>query len=377
MDFDGDEVNVHVVQSEEAEAELLKYSHTRNTIISPANGDLFCNLVQDTTLSLYMMTKKISKVDVDLISSEDIEYISKLRNRLGIIPQTPNNHHDSFALLSSCLPRNLFMEDDNFQIICGIWTSGYCNKEATKKLIKYVYHEFGNDIASDMMTKLQHTAVKWISRVGFTINGDDVKNIDVNFVNNFTFEKVMSQEENGMDIRNELHKIALENNPNCNILDCVKSGAKGTSLNIGQIKACLGQQECKSGIIESTLSGNRVMPHDRCNKVLNSFEKMIKHGYIINSYSTGLNYRELFLHAIPSRDSIIDTATGTAVSGYAEHRIVKRLDDVIIDKEGRVVYMSSKPKTLALTFNNNINVFLPNGIEKNLKNKKQLSLYNK
>lgn len=57
-DFDGDEMNVHVPQGEQARAEVAEIMNIANNRTFSKNGKSCIGVIQDTVLSIYMMTKK-------------------------------------------------------------------------------------------------------------------------------------------------------------------------------------------------------------------------------------------------------------------------------------------------------------------------------
>jgi DNA-directed RNA polymerase subunit A' len=356
LDFDGDETNVHVIQSEEGMNELKENAHSNKTIISPSTGKPFITVVQDTTLALYLMTTEIESVDEDLFDSEEYNRINLVRNGLNI-PCVM----DTLALISTCFDNNLMINTEEVQIVAGVWIFGKCDKSTTIYITNIVYYQFGHEAVAKMITKWQHVSVKWLSRRGFTIDANDVKPFSKTDINNYVLNMV-SNNENGRNIRDELHSHALNYSKNGNIIKCVLSGAKGTPVNIGQIISTVGQQQCRGGLIESNLSHNRVLAQDKI-KQRNNYENLIHHGYITSSFASGLSAREYFIHAIPSRDAVVSTATGTANSGYLQHRLMKNLDDIIYSN-GQVIYRSGEPKTISLHYNNNTNPCYPK-IDKN------------
>ena len=64
-DFDGDEMNIHVPQSLEAQAELRMISSSKNFIISAQSSRPNMCIVQDSLLGAYRMTKGIQTVRKD------------------------------------------------------------------------------------------------------------------------------------------------------------------------------------------------------------------------------------------------------------------------------------------------------------------------
>jgi DNA-directed RNA polymerase beta' subunit len=82
----------------------------------------------------------------------------------------------------------------------------------------------------------------------------------------------------------------------------VKSGSKGSDLNISQMIACLGQQ---------LIDGKRI-PYGFENRTLPHFTKYDDspgaRGFVENSFISGLTPEELFFHAMGGRVGLIDTA---------------------------------------------------------------------
>lgn len=344
LDFDGDETNIHVPQSEEAIAELRAKAHASKVIISPSTNKPFITVVQDTVLALYLMTTEIEQVDKDLFDLKEFERVSKIRKSLKIPVEM-----DTLALLSSCLPHDLVVDSPSaVQIVCGVWISGTCTKQTTTYLTTIVNEMFGAEAVVAMIGKWQKVSCKWLTRRGFTIDGDDVKPFKRDYVENFTREAVLNGEK---FIRDDLHALALERSKGGNMLKCVLSGAKGTPVNIGQIISTVGQQQSKGGIIESLVSQNRVLLQDE--PFTDAFEELCHFGYVVPSFANGLSARDYFLHAIPSRDAVVNSATKTANSGYLQHRCVKILEDAVY-KNGQVIYNSGEPKTLSLHYNKNL-----------------------
>jgi hypothetical protein len=49
-----------------------------------------------------------------------------------------------------------------------------------------------------------------------------------------------------------------------------------------------------------------------------------------NSYLQGLTPQEFFFHAMGGREGIVDTAVKTAETGYIQRRLVKAMEDVMV-----------------------------------------------
>ena len=108
----------------------------------------------------------------------------------------------------------------------------------------------------------------------------------------------------------------------------VKAGSKGSFINISQIIACVGQQNVQGKRIKSGFR-DRTLPH---------FAKddlgPISRGFIQNSYLKGLTPCEFFFHAMAGREGLIDTAVKTAETGYIQRKLIKSMEDVVVQYDG-------------------------------------------
>ena len=71
-DFDGDEMNVHFMQAEEAKAEAASLMQSKFNMVSPRNGEPVIAPIQDFITSVYLMTNRdtfFSKYEVCQIIS--------------------------------------------------------------------------------------------------------------------------------------------------------------------------------------------------------------------------------------------------------------------------------------------------------------------
>ncbi|GME80086.1 unnamed protein product [Ambrosiozyma monospora] len=99
-------------------------------------------------------------------------------------------------------------------------------------------------------------------------------------------------------------------------------GSKGSTLNVSQMVAVVGQQ---------IISGNRV-PDGFQDRSLPHFLKNSKSpqskGFVRNSFFSGLTPPEFLFHAISGREGLVDTAVKTAETGYMSRRLMKSMEDV-------------------------------------------------
>jgi DNA-directed RNA polymerase subunit A' len=108
------------------------------------------------------------------------------------------------------------------------------------------------------------------------------------------------------------------------------SGARGSMLNLTQMAGCIGQQSVRGERIVRGYEG-RTLPH---------FKKYDQgagaHGFIRNSYKSGISPTEFFFHAIGGREGLVDTAVRTSQSGYLQRRLINALQDLKVAYDGTV-----------------------------------------
>ena len=123
----------------------------------------------------------------------------------------------------------------------------------------------------------------------------------------------------------EAGKIAITQLPNSNrMINIVKSGSKGSVINIGQMIALVGQQN---------IDGKRI-PYGFTDRTLPHFHKYddgpSARGFVENSFMNGLNPHEFFFHAMGGREGVIDTAVKTSETGYIQRKLIKAMEDLKI-----------------------------------------------
>ncbi len=106
------------------------------------------------------------------------------------------------------------------------------------------------------------------------------------------------------------------------------SGSKGSLLNIAQIIGCVGQQHLAGPDGRAPV---RALPHFH-----RADTGAAARGYVAQSYVKGLDPHGFWFHAQAGRDGIIDTACKTATTGYLERKLVKALESVAVAYDGTV-----------------------------------------
>src|SRR5258708_16682835 len=109
-----------------------------------------------------------------------------------------------------------------------------------------------------------------------------------------------------------------------------RAGARGSTLNISQMTASVGQQ---------SIRGKRILRGYR-GRALSFFKpgdmRAAPRGFVYHSYRDGLEPIELFFHAMGGREGLVDTAVRTQQSGYMQRRLINALEHLKIEYDQTV-----------------------------------------
>ena len=135
--------------------------------------------------------------------------------------------------------------------------------------------------------------------------------------------------------RDSMGKIAQQSMTPDNDRVKVRSGSKGSMVNILQIMACVGQQNCSGKRTQATVS-NRTLPmfkpHD---------DSVRSRGFVKHSYIDGLEPDEYWHHTVGGREGLIDTAVKTSTTGIFIREITESIhvdtDKTVRDSQQRIL----------------------------------------
>ncbi len=368
-DFDGDEMNIHVPQTEIAENELLTIANPKEHIISARESNPIIVIKQDSLIGAYLMTIKTYSLTRDqfmniLMSVSDVNgnfLYSKERMKKIRKIYTNENEYNGRMLFSFLFPVDFSYEKENsvhptepiVKIKKGVFISGGFSASIlgsdNDSIIQILNNEYGSEIAANFIDNVQFMTREWLMIHGFSIGLYDCMITDKKKVSKVRkvlqdcyidaeITKKTIQNEGireakitgilgkGKDIGMRIAKDAmdLENN----FLVTVKSGAKGDWFNIAQITGLLAQQNLGGHRVLSLLNhGTRTLIHYP--KVIANLEMEYESkGFVKSSFIHGLNPSEFFFHAMTGRESVSATAVSTADTGYLQRRFIKATENI-------------------------------------------------
>lgn len=375
-DFDGDEMNLHVPQSHETRAEVMNLCAVPLNIVSPQKNGPLMGIVQDTMAGIYLITRR----DVMLDREQVMNILMWVPGWDGVVPHPailkPSPRWTGKQIMSLAFPTGLNMfrantkegelpieEKEGIEIQNGELIWGRITKKivgaSPGTVVHFIYNDKGPEATVEFFNAAQRIVAYWLLHNGFSVGiGDTIpddkmaqeiegaiqkekKEIDdlVAMVQTNKLEALP-----GMTIRETFEskaKMYLDNARNnggdvaydglkaCNnVSTMVKSGSKGSTTNVSQMTAAVGQQ---------SLEGKR-LPFGFKYRTLPHFPKddysPASRGFVENSYLRGLTPQEFFFHAMGGREGLIDTAVKTAETGYIQRRLVKALEEVMVKYDG-------------------------------------------
>jgi DNA-directed RNA polymerase II subunit RPB1 len=364
-DFDGDEMNMHMPQDAEAAAELRYLAAVPHQIISPANNASIVGIFQDSLLGSYRFTRE----GIEFTPRDAMNLMMRLPNINKNILSDPNKNITNFEILSQILPPlSIKYKNNNFgddevaktsnnvvEIINGIIKRGQIDK-SVKKLIHYIFNDFGHNASADFIDHLQAIVTEYMKSSAYSVGISDLiadKETNKKIAQSITKKKqavkdIIDKVQIGVfeNISGKTNEVQFETEVN-NILNkareeagkigrnsldknnrfviMVNAGSKGSDINIAQMISCLGQQNVDGKRISYGFE-DRTLPH--FNKFDDSPEAR---GFVENSFIQGLNPQELFFHAMGGRVGLIDTAVKTSTTGYIQRRLIKGLEDLKVE----------------------------------------------
>lgn len=357
-DFDGDEMNMHVPQSIAAATELKYLASVLRQIISPRKNSPIIEIVQDTMTGSYRISSPKFIIPEHIAMNILVRTKKILANfkRRGTPYTAPELISSTFPLLDYTGPITL----KEGKLVKGRLDKGAFSS-ASRGIIHVIYNEFGPQRCGQFINEIQNVVTKFNLFAGFSVGTSDLVTDEataefikqkieegrqdvirlLSSIHNGTFVNDSGRPD-GEELENQitikLNKISndvsmhlFENlSPDNRMIQMVKSGAKGSELNISQMMALLGQQNVESKRIRYTLQ-DRTLPH---------FAKydhgMESRGFVENSFIAGLRPAEFFFHAMAGREGLIDTAVKTSDSGYIQRKLVKNMEDLHVEYDGTV-----------------------------------------
>ena len=364
-DFDGDEMNLHALQSQEASSECRMLMAVGQQIITPQSCKPVMGIVQDALLGSFLLTHKSTILTRQQMMRAAASLANPPKDATVLakpaIQVIRAGHAESYwtgaQAFSMLLPSDFTLDrgrrgdrwPDGVLILNGHLLYGQLTKSllgsSTGGIIDNLYRMSGVKTTVEYMSNVQQLVNPWLMNKGFSVSLRDAvishegqrKIAEHVAIARSNIETIVgaSLPASLMDlaegtISSMVNKIMLQTGTiarkympsDSSIATMVDAGSKGTPLNICQVFAIVGQQ---------SVNGRRIFS-DSLSRTLNCFEAedrtLLSHGFVESSYCTGLTPCEFFFHNMGGREGLVDTAVKTASTGYIQRRLVKSMEDL-------------------------------------------------
>ncbi len=381
-DFDGDEMNLHVPQNEEARAEARTLTLVEKHIITPRYGGPIIGARQDYITGGYLLTKKDTFID-----KKTLMYLLAAANYDGEIEEPAIMHPveawTGKQVISMLLPKDLDWvqptaikskctdpytcnTDEYIIVVKGYMATGVIDKksigaEQVNSLWHVIVKRYGNEYARKWIDSVLRMLLRYLDLRGFTMGLDSLvmpedaykeleeiykkakeeveRYIQMYREGTLQAEPGLTVEETLEDyinkilvrVREEAQKITEKYiNKKSDAYIMAKTGARGSILNIMQMVAMIGQQSIRGERIKRGFEG-RTTAHFTPGDLGPECR-----GFVKSCFRKGLPPVEYFFHAAGGRDGLVDTAVRTAQSGYMQRRLINALQDIYVAYDGTV-----------------------------------------
>jgi len=368
-DFDGDEMNLHVPQTEEARAESEVLMKVQNQMLSPRFGGPIVGGIHDHISGGFLLTREGATFNKD--------DVTELLRRAGVyeVPE-PAGKEDGEPywtgkqIFSQILPDDMDLQYKDSQgepvmIEDGELVEGNIDERAfgafAGEILDNLLKEYSIDESREFLDNATRMSINAITKLGFSFGLsdedlpdeakrqiDDVMNGADEKVNDLidTYERGELESIPGRSLEETLEMKIMQvlgeardnagqtaekflGRDNSGVIMAV-SGARGSMLNLTQMAAAVGQQSVRGERITRGYK-DRTLPHFQRGELGTEAK-----GFVHNSYKEGLNPTEFFFHAMGGREGLVDTAVRTAQSGYMQRRLINALQDLSVKDDGTV-----------------------------------------
>jgi len=375
-DFDGDEMNLHIPQTEEAQVEAVQLMAMHKHIRSPRFSGPIVGALRDQISGLYLLTKGQRKfkreefVQMIRVVDENIEIPDK-ETLMGkeifslFLPKKLNMSHRAKSCIGckNCkregCEHDAWVKIENGKLLTGVIDKAAVGAEDGKILDK-IEKMYGANVVKKFIFDVTRLSIEVLMKTGFSISISDqdmppeateeikkiIENIrkDVNeLIKEFergelrvlagrtakeSLEILIKRRMNKAidEVENILERHISENST----VIMARSGARGSFVNLVQTAALIGQETIMGERMERGYY-DRTFPHFKQGDISLEAKGFVSHGF-----KNGLTPFEFFFDAMNSRESLMDKSLKTRHSGYMERRLVGALQDLKVEYDGTV-----------------------------------------
>ncbi|KAJ3369338.1 hypothetical protein HDU91_007348 [Kappamyces sp. JEL0680] len=224
-DFDGDEMNLHVPQTEEARAEALELMGVKANLVTPRNGEPLIAATQDFITASFLLSRKDRFYDratftqicsylddatgtIDLPAPTILKPVELWSGKqiFGVLLKPNSSAKIDINLETKCrtfgkdeknlktgvsfgnsktaagvpfdnslCPNDGWVVIHNSELLCGVIDKAIIGDGSKKSMFYTVLRDYGSVQAANCMNKISKLSARWLANQGFSIGIDDVQ----------------------------------------------------------------------------------------------------------------------------------------------------------------------------------------------------------
>ncbi|GAA5868140.1 hypothetical protein JCM8547_003356 [Rhodosporidiobolus lusitaniae] len=219
-DFDGDEMNLHVPQTEEARTEAFQLMNIKRNLVTPRNGEPIIAATQDFITGCYLITRRDTffnrqeftqmcsylqdaELEIDLPpptilkperlwtgkqvfnvlmrpnKKSNVNVNLECKNKTMLAPSKDHgdpkkNEPGAIAYPPFMSVNDGYLVVQNSEIICGVFDKATVGDGNKKSVYAVIQRDFGADEAAKCMNRMAKLCARWLANKGFSIGISDV-----------------------------------------------------------------------------------------------------------------------------------------------------------------------------------------------------------
>jgi DNA-directed RNA polymerase subunit beta' len=321
-DFDGDQMAVHILLTEEARVEAEREMMSSKNIINISNGQILASPAKDMLLGFYLMTDITETKNPKIYSSAEDAIRAYERDVIGINEEilVKIKGEDVKTSVGRVIFNTILPEDYKF-------VNERVNNKTVNNIIDDIKNSKPMEVVVELLDNMKLLGFKYATDLGFSFAMEDC-NLDFNLDSELKKmeEKDEQLQENylqGLMTKNE--KINISTNmwddfaneladeawtkldKHNSVYEMVESGANGGKIQARQVLTI-------KGVVRDSRGNWVPMP-------------------IKSNYRDGLGAFEYFVAANGGRKGIADRSLKTSSSGYLTRKLVEVAHDVIVRED--------------------------------------------
>jgi len=335
-DFDGDEMNLHAVQSIPARNEVRCLMRARCHLIGAKANKPVMGAVQDALIGAYLMSDPTTRLTKSEVGACLYRVHHPPGGAIRIPPPLGGVSVEGRALwtgpqvVSCLLPADMTMRRGSLRIEQGQLVQGRLDKAALGTshggIVQTIASDYGSTRAIHFLSDLQRLVCQFITARGFSVGIKDcmlndsgdakvtkkieqaVEHLEAIRRATEQCEGSISSDEIERGVSRVLGRVLLQTGAvvESETLETNRirlmgaAGSKGNKINVSQIMGAVGQNTVGGRRIDSTR-----IPYYRA---ISDTPTIDRGGFVANSYANGLTPLECFHHAMGGREGLVDTA---------------------------------------------------------------------